>query len=102
MAEELETLWQKLRVTEEEEVSISLGGECTRAANERGRNCLVMKVLSRKGIMLEALRKNIRMLRKPNKSLQLLVIEEELFLVQFEDERDKRRVMEMRPWHYEK
>lgn len=102
MAEELETLWQKLRVTEEEEVSISLGGECTRAANERGRNCLVMKVLSRKGIMLEALRKNIRMLRKPNKSLQLLVIEEELFLVQFEDERDKRRVIEMRPWHYEK
>lgn len=102
MAEELETLWQKLRVTEEEEVSISLGGECTRAANERGRNCLVMKVLSRKGIMLEALRKNIRMLRKPNKSLQLSVIEEELFLVEFEDERDKRRVMEMRPWHYEK
>lgn len=102
MAEELETLWQKLRVTEEEEVSISLGGECTRAANERGRNCLVMKVLSRKGIMLEALRKNIRMLRKPNKSLQLSVIEEELFLVDFEDERDKRRVMEMRPWHYEK
>lgn len=102
MAEELEILWQKLRVTEEEEVSISLGGECTRAANERGRNCLVMKVLSRKGIMLEALRKNIRMLRKPNKSLQLLVIEEELFLVQFEDERDKRRVIEMRPWHYEK
>lgn len=102
MAEELETLWQKLRVTEEEEVSILLGGECTRAANERGRNCLVMKVLSRKGIMLEALRKNIRMLRKPNKSLQLSVIEEELFLVEFEDERDKRRVMEMRPWHYEK
>nr|POE67817.1 putative serine/threonine protein kinase ire [Quercus suber] len=102
MAEELETLWQKLKVTDEEEVSISLGGECTRAANERGRNCLFMKVLSRKGIMLEALRKNIRMLWKPNKSLQLSVIEEELFLVEFDDERDKRRVMDIRPWHYEK
>ena len=102
MAEELEMLWQKLKVTEEEEVSVTLGDECTRAANERGKNCLVMKVLSRRSIMLEALRKNIRMLWKPNKSLQLSMIGEELFLAEFEDERDKRRVMDMRPWHYEK
>ena len=61
-----------------------------------------MKVLSRKGIMLDVLRKNIRMLWKLNKSLQLSVIKEELFLVEFEDERDKRRVLEMSPWHYEK
>ena len=72
------------------------------AANERGKNCLVMKVLSRRSIMLEALRKNIRMLWKPNKSLQLSVIGDDLFLAEFEDERDKRRVMDMRPWHYEK
>ena len=49
-----------------------------------------MKVMSRKGIMLEALRKNIRMLWKPNKSLQLFVIREELFLVEFEDEHNKK------------
>ena len=67
-----------------------LGGECTRAANERGRNCLFMKVMSRKGIMLEAPRKNIRMLWKPNKSLQLSVIREELFPVEFEDEHNKK------------
>lgn len=46
MVEELETLWQKLKFTKEEEMSISLRGECTRATNERGKNCLVMKVLS--------------------------------------------------------
>ena len=102
MVEELKMLWQKLKETEEEKVSITLGDECTRVAYERGKNCLVMKVLSRKGIMLEVLRKNIRMLWKPNKSLQLSVIGEELFLAEFEDEWDKRRVMDMRPWHYEK
>lgn len=101
MAEMLESLWQKLKVTEEEEVSVTLGCDCTRAANERGKNCLVMKVLSRRGIMLDALRKIIGMLWKPNKSFQLSVIEEELFLAEFEDERDKRRVVEMSPWHYE-
>ena len=47
-------------------------------------------------------RKNVRMLWKPNKNIQISVIGEELFLVEFEDERDKRRVMDMRPWHYEK
>ena len=102
MVEELKMLWQKLKETEEEKVSITLGDECTRAAYERGKNCLVMKVLSRKGIMLKVLRKNTRMLWKPNKSLQLSVIGEELFLAEFEDEQDKRRVMDMRPWHYEK
>ena len=86
MAEELELFWQKLTVTDEEEVSVNLGRECTRATKERGKNCLVMKVLSRRGIMLDALRKNIRMLWKPNKSIQISVIEEEMYLVEFDDE----------------
>ncbi|XP_030936731.1 uncharacterized protein At4g02000-like [Quercus lobata] len=102
MAEELEFLWQKLKVTEEEEKSVNLGRECSKAANERGKNCLVMKVLSRRGVILDAPRKNVRMLWKPNKSISILVIEEEMFLVEFDDERDKRRVLEMSPWHYEK
>ena len=61
MAKELELLWQKQTVTDEEEVSVNLGRECTRATKERGNNCLVIKVLSRREIMLDALRKNIRM-----------------------------------------
>ena len=102
MVEELETLWQKLKVTEEEEESVNLGRECTKAANERGKSYLVMKVLSRIRVILDALRKNVRMLWKPNKSIRISVIEEEMFLVEFEDEWDKRRVFEMSPWHYEK
>ena len=102
MTKELELLWQKLTVTDEEEVSVNLGRECTRATKEKGNNYLVMKVLSRRGIMLDVLRKNIRMLWKPNKSIQISLIEEEMYLVEFYDKRDKRKVMEMSPWHYEK
>nr|POF01908.1 hypothetical protein CFP56_41925 [Quercus suber] len=102
MTKELEVLWQKLKVTEEKKESVNLGRECTRAAKERGKNCLVMKVLSRRGVFVDALRKNVRMLWKPNKSIKILVIEEEMFLVEFDDKRDKRRVIEMSPWHYEK
>ena len=102
MVEELEVLWQKLRVTEEEEESVNLGRDCTKAAQERAKNCLVMKVLSRKGVMLGALRKNFRMLWKLNKSMRILVVEDEMFLVEFDDDQDKRRVLEMSLWHYEK
>lgn len=59
MAEELEVLWQKLKVTEEDEKSVNLGGEITKAAKERGRNCLVMKLLSRIGVLLDALWKTL-------------------------------------------
>ena len=55
----------------------------------------MMKVLSRRGVMLDALRKNFRMLWKPNKSMRISVIEDEMFLVEFDDERDKKRVLEM-------
>ena len=102
MVEELEVLWQKLRVTEEEEESVNLGRDSTKAAQERAKNCLVMKVLSRKGVMLGALRKNFRMLWKLNKSMRILVVEDEMFLVEFDDDQDKRRVLEMSLWHYEK
>ena len=86
MVEELQALWLKLRITEEEEESVNLGRDCTRAAKERGKNYLVMKVLSCRGVMLDALRKNFRMLWKPNKSMRILVIEEEMFFVEFDDE----------------
>ena len=52
--------------------------------------------------MLGALRKNFRMLWKLNKSIRILVVEDEKFLVEFDDDQDKRRVLEMSLWHYEK
>ena len=79
MVEKLEVLWQKLKVTEEEEESVNLGKECTRETKEREKNCLVMKVLSHRGVILDTLWKNVRMLWKPNKSIRILVIEEEMF-----------------------
>ena len=61
-----------------------------------------MKILTQRTIMLEALRKNMKMLQKPNKGLQISKIKEDVFLVEFGDGRDKKRIMEMCPWSYEK
>ena len=102
MADELEELWKKLTVTEEEEEDIILGSNSTEVAKEAGKNCIVTKVVTQRSVNVEALKKNMRMLWKPNKGLQVSEIEDNLFLAEFGDSRDKKKVMEMRPWSYEK
>ncbi|KAK9984263.1 hypothetical protein SO802_033788 [Lithocarpus litseifolius] len=100
MAEELEKLWSKLSFTEEE--GIELGSSCTKAAKAVGKNYIVMKILTTRSINLDTLRKNLRMLWKPNRGLQISKIEEELFLVEFGDGKDKQKVLDMCPWSFEK
>ena len=95
MAEELEELWRKLSFTEEEDKSIELGSSSTKVARELGKNCDVLKILSHRSISLDALRKNMRMLWKPNKGVQISEIEEDLFLVEFGDGKDKKKVLDM-------
>lgn len=53
--------------------------------------------MSHKSISLDALRKNMRMLWKPNKGIQISKAEEDLFLVEFGDGKDKKKVMNMCP-----
>lgn len=102
MAEELKELWKKLSFTEEEVDDVKLGSGSMKAAIERGKNCAVLKVLTHKNISLDALRKNLRMMWKPKKGVQLFEIEEDIFLVEFGDKKDKRKVLDMSPWSYEK
>ena len=102
MAEELEELWKKLSFTEVEDESILLGSSTTEAARKIGKNCLVMKVLSHNSINIDALRKNLRMIWKPQKSIQINEVKDELYIVEFGDGQDKKRIMEMCPWTYEK
>ena len=102
MEDELEELWKKLTFTEEEDTGIELDSRSTSAAMKVGKYCAVMKILSQRSINIDALRKNLRMLWKPNKGVQISEIEEELYLVEFGDEKDKKKVLDMCPWSYEK
>ena len=102
MAEELKELWKKLTVIEAEDEDTKLGSNTIKVAKEIGKNCMVMKILTQHTVILEALKKNMRMLWKPSKGMQISEIEEDLFLVEFGDRRDKKKVMEMCPWSYKK
>ena len=96
MTKELEAMWSKLSFMEEEGVGIELGSNSTRVANEVGKNCAIMKILTLRCISLDTLRKNLRMLWKTNG------LEAELFLVEFGDVKDKKKVLDMSPWSFEK
>ena len=102
MAKDLEKLWSKLSFTEEEDEGIELGNNCTKAVRAVGRNCVVMKVLTSRCVSLDMLRKNMRMLWKPNRGVQISEIENELFLVEFGDGKDKQRILDMCSWSFEK
>ena len=93
MVEELERLWSKLSFTKEEDEGIELDFNCTKAAREIGKNCVIMKILAHKSISIDvnALRKNMRMLWKPNKGVQIFEVDEDLFLEEFGDGKDKKR-----------
>ena len=85
-----------------EDEDIVLGSSCTRVAREIGKNCAVMKILVHRSINLEAVRKTMRMLWKPNKGVQISKIEEDLFLVEFNDGKDKKKVLDLCLWNYDK
>ena len=102
MVEELEELWRKLSFMEEEDKDIMLGNNITKVAKARGRLCGVLKILTHKSVHVEALRKNLRMLWKPSKGFNISELDDDLFLAEFGDERDKKRIMNMSPWSYEK
>jgi len=102
MAEELEVLLRKLSFTEEEGEGVELGSSSTKAAKEVGKNCVIMKIMSPRSISLDTLRKNLRMLWKTNKRVNISELEADLFLVEFGDGKDKKKILDMCPWSFEK
>nr|POE90900.1 hypothetical protein CFP56_58495 [Quercus suber] len=102
MVEDLEKMWSKLSFTEAKDEDIALGSNCTKVARAIGRNCVVMKIHNTKSVSLDALRKKMRMLWKTNNGVQILEIEDDLFLVEFGDGKDKQKILDMCPWSFEK
>ena len=94
MAEELEVLWRKLSFMEEGE-GVELGSSSTKVAKEVGKNYVIMKIMTPRSISLDTLRKNLRMLWKTNKGVNISELEADFFLVEFGDGKDKKKILDM-------
>lgn len=42
------------------------------------------------------------MIWKPNKGLQIVKTKDKIFIVEFGNEKDRKKVLDMSPWSYEK
>ena len=74
---------------------LQLGSNSTKAAKEVGKNCVIMKIMTLRSISLDTLRKNLRMLWKTNKWINFSKLEADLFLVEFGDGKDKKKILDM-------
>ena len=96
MAEELDVLWRKLSFTEEGK-GVELGSSSTKVAKEVGKNYVIKKIMTPRSISLDTLRKNLRMLWKTNKGVNISELEVDFFLVEFGDGKDKKKILDMCP-----
>ena len=95
-------LWRKLTFTDEEDKGVKLGSSSTKVTKEIGKNCAIMKIMTPRSINLDTLRKNLRMMWKTNKWVNFSELEADLYLVEFGDDKDKKKILDMCPWSFKK
>ena len=95
-------LWRKLTFTDKEDKGVELGSSSIKVAKEIWKNCAIMKIMTPRSISLDTLRKNLRTMWKTNKWVNFSELEVDLYLVEFGDDKDKRKILDMYPWNFEK
>lgn len=68
----------------------------------RGRNCLLVKLLSQKYFNRETFKATMKKFWKPTKSLHFHGMGARLIMVEFEDPSNKKRVIGDGPWNFDK
>lgn len=94
MAKDLAELWGKFSLTEED-------GDVAEIT-AKGKQCLVGKLISERVVGKESIRSTLCRGWKPTGSLSFKVEGENTFVIEFEHVWDKIRVMEGRPWIFER
>jgi hypothetical protein len=98
MAEDLANVWAKLSLNEEEEIDIDVQKADFCAVTSRGQNCVVGKLVGDRYVSMETIKKKLLQWWKISGNPSFKVIGENLFLIELETGRDKKRVLEGRPW----
>lgn len=99
--EDLSKLWEKFSLTEEEDEDFVVLKEAMVDIASKGKMCLVGKLIADCMIGKETVRAKLIRGWRPTGSLSFKELGENLFLLNFEQEWDKSRVMEGRPWVFE-
>jgi hypothetical protein len=100
-AEELTRQWGKLTLREDENPGIVIKQQTFSPLVQRGRSCLVGKLLSERTITKEVLKTPMVRAWKLSGSVSFRTLGPNLFIVEFEKWWDKDRTLEGRPWTFD-
>lgn len=99
--EDLEGIWEKLNLNEDENASIDLQLEDSKKISSRGKCSLVGKVCSNRKIGREAVFSTIMKIWKVSKPPSFVEIRPNTFVITFVNQGDKRRILEGCPWLFD-
>lgn len=101
MADDLANLWANLSLSEGEDGELEIQQTEVKGIITRGNSCIVGKLLSERLVSKETIRSTLLSWWRPKGTLTFKILGGNLFLIEFEEARDKARVLEGRPWDFE-
>jgi hypothetical protein len=102
MADDLEQLCSKISLTDREKVGISVTEGDVDTAKGYGGRCLVGKVWAEKVVNKEAFQTVLSRLWRTVEGVVFKEVQDNMWLFEFTDEEDKKRVMAGRPWAFDR
>ncbi|XVF07256.1 hypothetical protein REPUB_Repub06bG0122800 [Reevesia pubescens] len=94
MEDNIEELWEQLKLTEDESVDLFVDSSVIKKADEMGKLSLVGSLLTNRSFNQEALFSKLRRIWKLVKGVEFKVLGDNLFLFKFFARRDQCRVLE--------
>jgi hypothetical protein len=101
MAEDLSRRWENFSLADDEDEAVKVQATDFQEVTNWGRDCVIGKLVTDWYVSMESVKNGLQRGWKSKGKLKFKVLGENLFIIEFEFEQDKKRVLEGRPWDFE-
>jgi hypothetical protein len=101
ITEDVTKMWERFNLLEEESVGIKTQEEDFESLVGRGTTCVVGKLLADRAVGKEIIRTPLIRAWQPTRRVSFKNVSINTFLIEFEEEADKIRIMEGWPWTFD-
>jgi hypothetical protein len=98
MADALSKMWAKFSLSVEEDSEVKVQAKDFLEVTLRGHSCVVGKMVGDRYVSKETIKNMLKCWWRPLGTMSFRLVGDNLFIVEFETGRDKKRVMEGCPW----
>ena len=102
MVDDLSNMWMNLSLAEDESFELEAPDGEWREVASHGNLCVVGKLIADRILSKETIKNTLLKWCKMKETLSIKIFEENIFLVEFSDAGVKKRVLDSRPWVFER